>query len=77
MFHDRMRRTGVPGRLGIIAVLISSMAVLGGCDTMRPFGDTILGGLGAAGKAAVRAPGESEGDKARAWRTELITVTRQ
>ena len=53
MFYDQMRRTRVLGQFGLIAACISAMAVLGGCDTMRPFGDTILDGLGTAGKATV------------------------
>lgn len=53
MFCDQMRRTRVSGQFGLIAALISSMAVLGGCDSTRPFGDTIFDGLRAAGKATV------------------------
>lgn len=53
MFYNQMRRTRVSGRFGLVAVWISAMAVLCGCDTMRPFGDTILDGLGTAGKATV------------------------
>jgi hypothetical protein len=53
MFYDQMRRTRVSGQFGVIAVLISAMAVLGGCDSTRPFGDTIFDGLRAAGKATV------------------------
>ena len=53
MFCDQMRPARVLGQFGVIAVLISVMAVVGGCDVMRPFGDTILDGLGTAGKATV------------------------
>jgi len=52
MFYDRKRRAGSLGRLGFIAALICA-AILVGCDATRPFGDTILDGLGAAGKATV------------------------
>jgi len=57
MFYDQMRRRKVSGQFGVIAVLISAMVVLGGCDTTRPFGDTILDGLGTAGKATVNGLG--------------------
>ena len=53
MFYEQMRRSGALGQFGVIATLISAMAVLGGCDSTRPFGDTILDGLGTAGKVTV------------------------
>ena len=53
MIYEQMRRTTMSGQFGLIAMLISAVAMLGGCDTTRPIGDTILGGLGAAGKATV------------------------
>ncbi|MDP6634708.1 MAG: hypothetical protein QGG42_07415 [Phycisphaerae bacterium] len=53
MFYDQTRRTRVLRRFGALAILISMTAVLGGCDSTRPFGDTILDGLGTAGRATV------------------------
>ena len=53
MFYDQMRRTRVSGRFGVIAVLISAMAVLGGCEVMRGIGEVTVGGLETAGKATV------------------------
>ena len=53
MFYDQMRRNTVLSRVGMTAVLILAMAMAIGCDVMRPFGDTILDGLGTAGKATV------------------------
>lgn len=53
MFHDQARRTRVFGRFGVIALLISVMAVLGGCEVMRPIGEATVGGLETAGKATV------------------------
>lgn len=52
MLHDQMRRAEMLKRCGGFAVLIFTAAVCG-CDSSRPFGDTILDGLGTAGKATV------------------------
>ena len=53
MFYDQMRRTRVSGQFGLIAVLISAMAVLGGCDVMRGIGEVTVGGLQTAGRATI------------------------
>ncbi|MDP6546329.1 MAG: hypothetical protein QGH60_20305 [Phycisphaerae bacterium] len=53
MFYDQKRRARVSGQFGVIALLISAMALLCGCDSTRPFGDTILDGLNTAGKATL------------------------
>ena len=53
MFYDQMRRTRVLGQFGVIAILISVMVVLGGCEVMRGIGEVTVGGLDTAGKATV------------------------
>lgn len=52
MFHHRTRRT-VSGQFGVIAVLITAVALSGGCDAMRSAGEATVGGLKTAGKATV------------------------
>jgi len=53
MLNDSDRSSSSVVRLGTLAMLISTVAVVCGCDSTRPFGDTILDGLGTAGKATV------------------------
>jgi hypothetical protein len=53
MFYDQMRRIGVSGQFGVIAILISAMSVLGGCEIMRGAGEATVGGLQTAGKVTV------------------------
>ncbi len=53
MLYDSDRSGGALVRLGTFAVLISAAAMVCGCDSSRPFGDTILDGLHTAGKATV------------------------
>ncbi len=52
MYYDRKRRVGALRPLGVIAILISTMTMVG-CEAMRPFNKTILDGFGTAGKATV------------------------
>ena len=53
MFYDQMRRNTVLSRFGTTAVLISAMALVSGCETFRPIGDAVVGGLDTAGKVTV------------------------
>jgi len=52
MLYDRARPDGPLRSFAVIAVFVS-LITLAGCDATRPFGDTILDGLGTAGKATV------------------------
>ncbi len=53
MLNDSDRLGGALGRFGAFVVLIAATAMLGGCDSTRPFGGTILDGLTNVGKTAV------------------------
>ena len=53
MFYDQMWRTRVLGQFGVIAILLSAMAVLCGCEVMKGIGEVTVGGLETAGKATV------------------------
>ena len=53
MFYDQKHRTSALRQFGLIALLVSSMAVLGGCDVMRGVGEVTVGALETAGKATV------------------------
>ena len=57
MFCDQMRRRKASGQFGVIAMLISAMAVSGGCDVMRGIGEVTVGGLETVGKATVNGLG--------------------
>jgi hypothetical protein len=53
MYYDQKRRTDMLMRAGAVALLVSAMLAVPGCDAMRPFNKTILDGLGTVGKATV------------------------